>query len=157
MIKQGTNDLSCGELALGVMRGQDFLSFLPMNESALERIPSLRGTILSWVKRPPSWKFTISTDWFDDVLKQHQGKWVWSPTQCLARLAVEQLYEVKHMYPESQHICVCPSLMTGYWRKSLGKIADLMFVVRAGSRLWSADMLESLTIAFVQPLLSRSP
>ena len=157
MIKQGTDGLSRGDFASGVMRGQDFLSFLPMNKSALERLSSLWGTILSWLKEPLSWNFASPTDWFDDTLKQYQGKWVWSPPPCLAKLAVEQLCKVKHMYPESQHVFVCPSLMTGYWRKSLGKIADSMFVIRAGSSVWSADMLESLTIAFVKPLLHRSP
>ena len=47
--------------------------------------------------------------------------------------------------------------MTAYWRKTLGKIADTMFTVKAGSSIWPTDMLEPLTIAFVKPLLSQSP
>ena len=34
MISQGTNRLSIGELAAGVMQGKKFLDFLPLNESA---------------------------------------------------------------------------------------------------------------------------
>ena len=52
---------------------------------------------------------------------------------------------------------ICPAVMTGYWRKSLGKIADTMFILKAGLYVWSSSMLEPLTVAFVAPLLHRAP
>ena len=39
----------------------------------------------------------------------------------------------------------------------MGKIADTMFTLKAGSVVWDSSMLEPLTIAFVAPLLSRAP
>ena len=37
MIAQGTDGLSRGDLTSGVMAGQDFLRFIPLNETAFER------------------------------------------------------------------------------------------------------------------------
>ena len=37
----------------------------------------------------------------------------------------------------------------------LGKIADTMFTIKAGTCLWPSNMFESLTIVFVKPLLSK--
>ena len=39
----------------------------------------------------------------------------------------------------------------------LGKIADTMFTLKAGSYVWPSDMFEPLTIAFVKPLFPKSP
>ena len=36
MISQGTNGLSRGDLSSRVIQGEDFLKFLPFNETALE-------------------------------------------------------------------------------------------------------------------------
>jgi hypothetical protein len=37
MIAQGTDGLSRGELSSGVMAGEDFLKYLPLNETTFER------------------------------------------------------------------------------------------------------------------------
>jgi hypothetical protein len=157
MIQHGTDGLSRGDTGSGVMEGKDFLDVLPLNETALDRQPRLREQILDWVTDSTQWKFASTEDWFDRVLHEPKGAWIWTPPPCLARIAVEQLCEVKHIYPKSKHIFVCPALMTGYWRKPLGKISDIMFTVKAGCKLWDDAMLEPLTIAFASPLLSRSP
>ena len=65
--------------------------------------------------------------------------------------------EMKHIFLNSSHVFVCPAIMTAYWRKTLGKIADTMFTIKAGTFLWPSDMYEPLTIAFVKPFLSKSP
>ena len=52
---------------------------------------------------------------------------------------------------------VCPTLMTGEWRKSLGKIADFMFTFAAGSSVWETTMFEPLAFCFVAPLLDSRP
>jgi hypothetical protein len=71
---------------------------------------------------------------------------------------VEQMYEAKHIFPNSKHVFVCPALMTGYWRKQLGKLSDTMFTITAWNRgVWSKQMYEPLMIAFVRPLLSTRP
>ena len=61
------------------------------------------------------------------------------------------------MFSDSSHIFLCPSLMTGYWRKKLGKLADYMFILKSGSDVWPKSMHESLTIAFIKPLLPEPP
>ena len=96
-------------------------------------------------------------DWFDAVFKSPNEGWIWCPLPALAKLAVEQLCLVRHLYPNSSHIFVCPALMRGYWLKTLGKVADSVFSLKAGSSLWDKDMFEPLTIAFVKPLLVRPP
>ena len=169
MIKLGVDGLSRGDSASGVMVGNNLLDLLPFNESALVRHPPLRNYITSWVKNSLSsknWRFLTVEGWFDDVFTHedenkafdaHVGSWIWSPPPCLANIALEQLCEAKHIFPASSHIFVCPALMTAYWRKTLGKIADTSFTVKPGSSIWPFEMLEPLTIAFVKPLLPHSP
>ena len=157
MIEHGTDGLSRGDTSSGVMGGKEFLSLLPLNESALDRQLNVKRTVLSWTGHPLEWTFAVTEDWFGSVFDDPNGSWIWSPPPCLARVAIDQLCEVKHMYPASKHIFLCPALMTGYWRKSLGKIADAMVTLRPGSVIWKKEMLEPLTIAFVCPLLHRSP
>ena len=74
--------------------------------------------------------------WFDDVYKDPVGRWVWAPPPCLAKIAVDELCEAKHTLPGSSHVFICPAVMTGYWRKTLGKIADTMFTLTAGLVVW---------------------
>jgi hypothetical protein len=65
--------------------------------------------------------------------------------------------EAKHIFPNIKHVfIICPALWTGMWRKTLGKIADTMFSVSAGSDLWPAGMFQPLTIAFLSSLLPSS-
>jgi hypothetical protein len=48
--------------------------------------------------------------------------------------------------------------MTYLWRKTLRKLADVMFVVPLGNNVWPLSMHESLTIAIIiAPLLDRVP
>ena len=157
MIAHGTDGLSRGDTSSGVMGGTEFLSLLPLNESALDRQPTVKSDVLSWMNCPSEWTFATTEDWFGSVFDEPNGSWIWSPPPCLARVAIDQLCEVKHMFPKSKHIFVCPALMTGYWRKSLGKISDAMFTLRSGSVIWKKEMLEPLTIAFVCPLLHSAP
>ena len=96
-------------------------------------------------------------DWFDAVFTSPNAGWIWCPPPALAKLAVEQLCLVRHLYPNSSHIFVCPALMRGYWLKTLGKVADSVFSLKAGSSIWDENMFEPLTIAFVKPLLVRPP
>ena len=157
MIAHGTDGLSRGDPSSGVMGGKEFLSLLPLNESSLVRQPAVKRDVLTWTTQPGNWKVATTEDWFGSVFDAPTGAWIWSPPPCLARVAIAQLCDVKHMFPASKHIFVCPALMTGYWRKSLGKISDAMFTLRSGSVIWKKEMLEPLTIAFVRPLLHRAP
>ena len=96
-------------------------------------------------------------DWLDEVFTSPNPGWIWCPLPALAKLAVEQLCLVRHLYPQLKHIFVCPLLMRGYWLKTLGKVSDSVFSFKAWSSIWDVDMFEPLTIAFVKPLLIRPP
>jgi len=166
MISMGVDGLSRSDFSSGVMAGKKLLSFLPFNESAFDRQKNLLSVTLSWLPDPKKWTSTTFEHWFDDIFTQrdsngkfsaHEANWIWSPPPCLARVAVEQLCECKHVFPETKHVFICPALMTGYWRKMLGKISDVMFTVNAGPFLWHVNQHEPLTIAFIRPLLSTSP
>ena len=157
MIMQGTDGLLRGEFASGILSSDSFLDFLPINETAFYRQPSLKARILDCVNKPAKWNFADTVDWFDGVFNNPKGQWIWTPPPCLAKLAVEQMCEVKHIFLLLQHIFVCPSLMTGYWRKSLNKLADTSLMFKAGLCIWEDVMLEPLTVAFVASLISSPP
>lgn len=46
MIAQGTDSLSRGDVTSGVMRGEDFLDFIPLNKIAFQRLDVLRPWLL---------------------------------------------------------------------------------------------------------------
>ena len=118
MITQGTDGLSQANVSSGVMGGAKFLDFLPLNETAFERQNTLEGHVKSWVDN--RWKVATTENWFDEVNADSNTGWIWCPPPALAKTAVEQLCEVRHLYPYSKHIFICPSLMKGYWLKTLG-------------------------------------
>eukprot|EP00536_Pseudo-nitzschia_multiseries_P001612 jgi/Psemu1/3727/gm1.3727_g len=64
---------------------------------------------------------------------------------------------VKHIFPQSRHIFLCPTIMTGVWRKQLLKVADMRLTVVNGSKPWPKDIFEPLTIALISPPLSSRP
>ena len=57
MIAQDTHGLSRGNLTSWVMAGDNFLKFIPLNETAFEREPKLDVTIQSWL--PDKWRITF--------------------------------------------------------------------------------------------------
>lgn len=155
MIQQGADGLSRGDFATGVMEGKNFLSYLPLNLGAFERHQPLREIVLGWC--PGTWKYAETEDWFHEVFQHPEGKWIWAPPPAIARIAVEQACEAKHIFPKSMHIFICPALMTGVWRKQLLKLADTHVTFSCGSKVWPEEMYEPLTVAFVSPLLSSKP
>jgi hypothetical protein len=53
MIGQGTDGLSWGNLTQGVMVGQNFLEFSPLEKTALEQSPMLLEMIRDWFPGKP--------------------------------------------------------------------------------------------------------
>ena len=49
MISQGSDGLSRGNMLEGVMKGQDMLSFIPLDKSALDEQNNLEEWIRSWI------------------------------------------------------------------------------------------------------------
>jgi hypothetical protein len=105
------------------------------------------------------WKLAMTQDWFHEVFKDLNGAFVWSlsPSPALARVAVDQLCEVKLIFPNSKHVLICPSLMTGYWRKQLVKLPNILSTIKENMCIWRKGMHEPLMIASVCPLLSTGP
>ena len=118
MIAQGTDSLSRGDLTSGVMRGEAFLSFIPLNLPAFQRSDVMRPWLMDALEQK-DWVALNSTGWFDEAFSNVEGRFIWSPAPCVAEVALEQLCEVKHIHPGTSHIFVCPSLMTSRRRKQL--------------------------------------
>jgi hypothetical protein len=157
MISQGSDGLSRGYFSSGIMSGQHFLKNLPLDESAVDRQKELKNKLMACLPGN-DWKVASTEDWFYQVLQEPEACWVWAPPPALAMIAVEQMCEVKHIFPNSKHIFLCPALWTGTWRKTLGNISDTMFSISARSYLWPAAMFEPLTITFfVLSSLVKSP
>ena len=160
MIWQGGDGLSRGDFTSGAMAGGAFLKYLPLHENAIQRHPDLEKELLEWVPkrtRGTKWKLAKVEDWFHEVFLDPEGSWIWAPPPVLAKVAVEQLCEAKHLFPKSKHVFVCPSIMTGVWRKQLLKVADCQFSLINGCKLWPEDMYEPLTVALLCPPLFQSP
>ena len=141
MIDQGTDRLSWANVSSGVMGGQMFLVYLPLDKTAFERQGELKSCIMSWVGK--KWKVAITESWFNEVYEGPLPGWIWCPLPALTKVVVEQLCNVRYLYPYFKHIFVCPSLMKGYWLMTLGKVANSVFVFKAGLCVWSAEMCES--------------
>ena len=132
MIAQESDGLSRGDNSSGVMAGKKFLKYIPLNETVFERSSLAQSTITrQWLDN--SWKLANPVDWFHSVFLNPKGKWIWCPPPALAKVAVEQLCKVKLVFSKTQHVFVCPALMTAEWRKSLRKIANFMFTFAVGS------------------------
>ena len=65
MIAQGTHGVSRADLLSGVMGGQDFLEYLPLNESVLEKQKGLNKTLQTWVAN--ELQVATTENWFDGV------------------------------------------------------------------------------------------
>ena len=100
MIAQGSNGLSRCNNSSRVMAGKSFLNYIPLNETAFKISSTANSTILEqWLDK--SWKLANYVDWFYSVFYKPKGKWVWCPPLALAKVAVEQLCEVKLVFPKS--------------------------------------------------------
>ena len=157
MIAQGTDGLSRGDLNCGVMGDGAFLKHIPLNRTAFSYDGTLKEECLTWVPSPVEWRFLTEEDWFDGAFSDARGKYVWTPSAALARVAVEQLCEVKHIHPYTTHVFVAPALMTSAWRKLLGKQSDALLTLPAGTECWPNHCFEPLVLSLTCPLMSHSP
>jgi hypothetical protein len=155
MIEQGTDGLSRGNLSNGVMAGDHFLKHVPLNKTAFQRQALLEEWICGALPGE-HWKGLSTEDWFTTALTD--GRFIWTPAPAIADVAVEKLCEARHIRPWCSHVFICPALMTASWRKQLGKVADVMFTIPAGTEsIWPSSMHEPLVVALICPLLSCRP
>ncbi|KAL7556538.1 hypothetical protein ACA910_017629 [Epithemia clementina (nom. ined.)] len=158
MIDQGTDGLSRANLTNGVMRGMSMFDFIPLAKTALERQGKMIYDFLdNVVKGTPTLTLLEPQDWFGKP-QDEDGCYLWAPAPCLGDVAVYLLAEAMHIRPWNTQLGVLPSVMAGRWRKLLYKTSDFLCVLPFGEDLWPmATEYKPLTLAFVFPLLHRSP
>ena len=157
MIAQGTDGLSRGDQTCGVMNDGKFLRHVPLNKTVLEYKGQLREEVESWIEGSEEWLWLREEDWFDEVFKHSKGNFVWTPSAALARVAIEQMCEVKHIHPYTNHILLTPALMTGGWRRLLAKQSDVLLTLPAGPACWPSSCYEPLVMSLTCALLPSSP
>jgi len=178
MISQGTDGLSRGDVNEGVMQGRQMLSFVPLNQSCLDRSATIKGWIKSWLNSYADadgnrLDFLTIEDWFhkghdieggylnqDNIWmpRYEVGVKVWSPPPALGQAAVEQLRQARLKRMVSTHVLLIPRIYTSRWRKQLHRAADLVFELPFVKDVWTQEeMHEPLTIAFFFPYLSFKP
>ena len=99
--------------------------------------------------------FLTPNDWFGGA--QTTGTFVWSPAPAAAEVVVERLGVAKHKRPESLHMVLVPRLMTGRWRKHLGRATDFYFKIDQAP-VWPLSSLFEPVLVFVSlPLVPHLP
>ena len=79
------------------------------------------------------------------------------PPPAAADVVVERLSIAKHKRPNSLHLVVVPRLMTGRWRKHLGRATDGYFKIEDPA-LWDlTDQLEPVFVFVSLPFLPHRP
>lgn len=172
MIAQGTDGVSRGHLAHGVMAGEAMTAFIPIHLTATERSPGLLKWIRSW-----SGDHSILLDgdgWFQeghdiegwsrgsvdnfDRPRLSEGRtYVWSPPPYVADTAIAELRKARIKRQTSAHIFVCPRLCCSLWMKQLFRASDFVFQVLPNSEYWSKEMHEPLLIGVLFPFLRSKP
>ncbi len=176
MIAQGTDGLSRGNTAEGVMKKGNMLEFIPLHLTALERSSSL----LNWLRllceghdeKERKLEILDPLDWYErghdhlgniqnmDGLwmpKIQSGLFLWHPAPAAAETALEELRMARLKRTKSTHVFVCPRLLEPQWRSHLHKSADLVLEIPAGTSFWPEDMFEPLIIGLYFPYLSHRP
>jgi hypothetical protein len=157
MIEEGTDGLSRGNINEGVMSGTDILSYIPLHLSAAER----QDGVVRWIKAcaetgsHEKYQALTAAEWF--TTGQTRNYCVWMPPPAAADVAVELLGKSKHKRPKSEHIFICPRLMTNRWRKQLTKVCDVVFTIPLGTNFWGVREHEPLLVGLALPLISHRP
>ena len=172
MIEQGTDGVSRGCLAQGIMAGEAMLSFIPIHLSALSRSRLVEPWIRSWCGE--SAISLTPEDWFQeghDIAgwSQHPGDlferpilregrtYIWAPPPFAADVAMNELRKARIKRQTSSHIFVCPCLCCSLWLKQLYRACDFVFQVLPDSEVWPKSMHEPLLIGIAFPFIRSKP
>lgn len=134
MIAQGTDGVSRGFLAQGIMAGETMESFIPIHLTAVQRSPTLEGWIHSWtghsaiMLNEEGWfeaghdiaglgKSQAGDDFERRILKEGRT-YVWCPQPFAADVAIAELRKARIKRQSSAHVFVCPRLCCGLWLKN---------------------------------------
>ena len=110
MIAQGTDGVSRGFLALGVMAGESMSAFIPIHKSVLERSPEFVCWIKQWagqdslVLSPEDWfgeghdiaGWETGSDGFDRPVLKEGRTYIWVPPPFAADAALAELRKKSH-------------------------------------------------------------
>ena len=124
MIAQGTDGLSRADHTEGVMMGQPIRDFVPLHLDPLEREPTLK----SWLEAVTAGltpTFLTPEGWYTTA--HAKGTFIWTPPPAAAEVVVEQLGRARLKRPEAMHIIIVPRVMTGRWRRLLGRGSEFYF------------------------------
>ena len=172
MIAQGTDGVSRGNLATGIMAGEAMSSFIPIHKNALERSPGLVSWIKEWagdgaiILEPIDWFGTghdingwvRGADGFERPQLAEERTYIWLPPPFAADIAVAELRKARIKRQTLTHVFVCPRLCCPLWLKQLYKASDVVLEFRAGSCLpWGTCMHEPVLIGLLFPFLRFSP
>jgi hypothetical protein len=87
----------------GIMREDDFLEFIPLNKSVLDRQPlPLRTWAESWLGNSDQILWTSTRDWF--YYGHSHNNCIWTPPPAAAQAALEQLAKCTHKQPHHTHL-----------------------------------------------------
>ena len=172
MIEQGTDGLSRGNLTEGVMTGKAMRWFVPLDLSALDRVPKVIDWVRSWTQEPnlqplePEEWFTKGQDMVGGA-KNVEGVWIprfeagtrlWVPAPAAADVAIEQLRYARHRRQNSMHIFLCPRLCTHTWRKWVFREADFVCEIPPGIiKTWKKAQHEPLILGICFPFIPNRP
>jgi hypothetical protein len=154
MIAQGTDGLSLADHSTGVMTGCDITNWVPLNEGALFREPRLK-TWLTQVTRGMIFCTLSPEGWFTEG--HGYGNYIWAPPPAAADVVVEQLGKARMKRSESMHIIVVPRLMTGRWRRHLGRGTECYFKLDCPFVWDIKTQFEPLLIYVCLPYVSSRP
>ena len=171
MVEQGTDSLSRGMIYEGLLGARfNFLHYLPLNKTAIERLPKVLEWIKTWA--PLQHSVLSPEDWFEkghdivDWTKSEENLWrpviqsscwIWDPPPAAAYKAAEQTRIARHKRQSSVHIFICSRLLTSMWRAQLHKSADIVLEIPPSTVFWKKEMHEPLVIALYFPMFQHQP
>jgi hypothetical protein len=152
---QGTDGLSRADHTTGAITGRDIRHWVPLNLGAFQRSPGLSEWLdhslegLGFSKLTPEGWFTTGHEF---------GKHIWAPPPSACDVVVEQLGQARLIRPESAHLIIVPRLMTGRWRRHLGRGSDGYFKIQDSPDIWDMSaQFEPLLIFVCLPFVSFRP
>jgi hypothetical protein len=155
MIDQGSDGLPRADHTRGVVTGQDIRHWVPLNRGALQRSISLE-TWLGGVTRGMGFQTLEPEGWF--TTGHGYGNYVWDPPPAAVEVVVEQLGKARMKRPEALHLIVVPRLMTGRWRRHLGRGTDGYFKIKDCPDTWDLSVqFEPILIFVCMPYVSSNP
>ena len=132
--------VSQGKKLVGMMRGVNPLKIFLLDKRAVEISPGLEGWMRYW------WGYNLKKmrpiDWFE----VHRYDLLWETEPAAAETVIELLLESHLQHPYRFHLIVISCLMTLFWRKNMGKEADLLLMClwTPTFGIWSNMNLRSL-------------